>query len=1761
MLFGQVGQAADALHFFKNYFVTGDYAVAGTGLKNTGGVGAITMNGVPCTTGVGLAASFATCTTKVVSGATLPANLPADIVAAFLYWQTVETSPSPAVDTADPYNYVGKFQGVNGFFETNKSGQPNPIAGKLISSDSSASACWSTGSGQTLRVYRADVLRYLPFGPNPNDPNATVRLANGRHQLKLGTDSTGKLLPGVSLVEGASLVVVYRVLVPGRAAIAPLKAVVFYDGEFTLSRTQTVMTQNVLGFYQAAGSTARMTEIAGNGQASFNEVVKVNGDNIASRPFTGSAGANWDNPTYNLTDIDRNDSSYRAEVDVQGTSTCLTFAALVTSTAVVDSDFDGLLDVWEQKGLHLNTQVFPATFGSCADYPSEPCVNLPAMGASPIKPDIFMQIDWMHGTGDGTGGTDGKGTHTHMPWPAALTAVCQTFASHLVSLHFDVGNNAAYQGQPCIIPATTDAYGHLLTQGGNLNGDLDEAALKCTSTNTYKCEYNEPYSVLSFKPGFAFIKDGSTAAGIAQHFAHNRKDVFHYFVFGHALAGPFDPNTGLPQFTDPKTTSGVGDGPGGDGLITLGLWRSDIPTYDQVGSPTVQSGTLMHELGHNLNLQHAGWYRKPNCMPNYPSVMNYLYQTRGLTTSDGVEHIDYSYGLTTPLSETVSANSPGPLFPLFYKVRYYAPLGPSNSQGQAAQKHCDGTPLLNTDITPLVRSESPSVSTPDWFNGNSRNNYLLLDLNFDGVNPETFYDQPDWFSLNLQQIGGKPNAYLRSGDAGGWDFGGWDFGGWDFGGWDFGGWDFGGWDFGGWDFGGWDFGGWDFGGWDFGGWDFGGWDFGGWDFGDEDYITHVTSSVDPPPPPSPACPTCGLTGANEPAASPADVLLKWTSPSTGSIDHYNVYRCAVIAPATSCTPGAPAFKFKSAFAGAASPTATCTFSKAAPCFADVITDTNPYHAGSTCPAGMTCYNTSYTYVITSVYATGAESPYSNTASGVIKHEFVIANSAGSVVYGTANPVTSYMTYPDNGSVAGVSCNYGVTPPRNVGVYPVICIGPAVNTAGVGVTYNAVYLGYIPGTLTITQRPITVTAAASNKIYDGGLASPVMPTITTGTLAYSDTPVLTETYDNKNVGGTHVMTPAITISDGNGGGNYLVTPVTINTGIITVRPITITAAVSTKPYDGGLTSPSTPTITTGSLGAGDSATYTETYDNKNVGTTHVMTPAASISDGNNGNNYAVTAVTINTGIITARPITVTAAASAKVYDGGTTSTSTPTITTGSLAAGDSATYTETYDNKNVGTTHVVTPAASISDGNNGNNYAVTPVAINTGIITTRPITVTASASTKVYDGGVTSTSTSTLTLGSLANGDLATYTETYDNKNVGATHVMTPAASISDGNNGNNYAVTPVTFNTGIITARPITVTAAASTKPYDGGVSSPAMPTITAGSLATGDSAMFTETYDNPNAGITHVMTPAVSIGNGNGGNYVVTPVTIGGGIITQLPAMVTLGNLTQTATGGPLMPTVSTVPAGLTTSLTGAPQTAAGSYPVTATVTDPNFVGSANGTFVINNTIDLTMLARNGNAALNGSALRITQAAGDQSSSAWLPAEKVVSGAFSTTFTFQVAGDGDGFAFVIQAGNGVNAVGSTGLGQYLGYTGISNSIAVEFDTYVNADYGDPDGNHVGIQSKGTSPNSSDHTITASAALATPVLTPIANGSHTATITYDGIGILNVFMDGSATPTISASVNLSTKLNLDAGGTAFVGFTGATGAASETADILTWTWD
>src|SRR5439155_4088099 len=143
-----------------------------------------------------------------------------------------------------------------------------------------------------------------------------------------------------------------------------------------------------------------------------------------------------------------------------------------------------------------------------------------------------------------------------------------------------------------------------------------------------------------------------------------------------------------------------------------------------------------------------------------------------------------------------------------------------------------------------------------------------------------------------------------------------------------------------------------------------------------------------------------------------------------------------------------------------------------------------------------------------------------------------------------------------------------------------------------------------------------------------------------------------------------------------------------------------AVADTKAYDGTTGSSATPTITSGSLAAGDTGSFSQSFNSRNVGTGKTLTPVGSVNDGNGGANYTVTFNTVSNGVITARAITMTAVSNSKTYDGTTSSTGAPTITSGSLATGDTANFTQAFSNKNVGTGKTLTPSGSVNDGNGG-----------------------------------------------------------------------------------------------------------------------------------------------------------------------------------------------------------------------------------------------------------------------------------------------------------------------------------------------------------------------------------------------------------------------------------------------------------------------------
>jgi hypothetical protein len=234
---------------------------------------------------------------------------------------------------------------------------------------------------------------------------------------------------------------------------------------------------------------------------------------------------------------------------------------------------------------------------------------------------------------------------------------------------------------------------------------------------------------------------------------------------------------------------------------------------------------------------------------------------------------------------------------------------------------------------------------------------------------------------------------------------------------------------------------------------------------------------------------------------------------------------------------------------------------------------------------------------------------------------------------------------------------------------------------------------------------------------------------------------------------------------------------------------------------------------------------------------------------------------------------------------------------------------------------------------------------------------------------------------------------------------------------------------------------------------------------------------------------------------------------------------------------------------------------------------------------------------------LQLTPNSTYQGGSAWFQTPQPVSSPFSTTFTFQLnpAQGADGIAFLIQ-NSSLTALGPTGCGEgFAGdlpydppssygctpvstntefQTGITNSIAFRFDSYSQGVGGgtqtnDPGVNNVSIQS---CPDMAANSITAACQLAVYPFSEVdfADGNvHTATITYvlapsaaqtSCITVagapspcLDVILDGTDLFPTGVPFDMTT-IGLTSTGTAWVGFTGGTGGATDNQDILSWTF-
>jgi hypothetical protein len=215
----------------------------------------------------------------------------------------------------------------------------------------------------------------------------------------------------------------------------------------------------------------------------------------------------------------------------------------------------------------------------------------------------------------------------------------------------------------------------------------------------------------------------------------------------------------------------------------------------------------------------------------------------------------------------------------------------------------------------------------------------------------------------------------------------------------------------------------------------------------------------------------------------------------------------------------------------------------------------------------------------------------------------------------------------------------------------------------------------------------------------------------------------------------------------------------------------------------------------------------------------------------------------------------------------------------------------FADKNVGSGKTVSVSGISVTGTDAGNYTFNITATTLANITARPLTVTATGTSRTYDG----TTAAAVTLSdNRISGDLVTDNFTsasFSDKNAGTGKTITVTGISLSGPDAGNYSLaSTTTTTTADITPMHLTVNAVSDNKVYDATTSSSQTPSITVGSIAPGDSGNFTQAFDSKNAGArTLIATGSVADGNG-GNNYVVIFVSATGSI-TQRP-------LTISATG-----------------------------------------------------------------------------------------------------------------------------------------------------------------------------------------------------------------------------------------------------------------------
>jgi LysM repeat protein len=220
---------------------------------------------------------------------------------------------------------------------------------------------------------------------------------------------------------------------------------------------------------------------------------------------------------------------------------------------------------------------------------------------------------------------------------------------------------------------------------------------------------------------------------------------------------------------------------------------------------------------------------------------------------------------------------------------------------------------------------------------------------------------------------------------------------------------------------------------------------------------------------------------------------------------------------------------------------------------------------------------------------------------------------------------------------------------------------------------------------------------------------------------------------------------------------------------------------------------------------------------------------------------------------------------------------------------------------------------------------------------------------------------------------------------------------------------------------------------------------------------------------------------------------------------------------------------------------TAAAAYTISTTSTTYiNYPGSG---------FTASSLSMNNGPTVTGGVLQVTDGGTGEIRSAWFNTKVPVS-SFASDFTFQMLkGVADGFTFTIQNDpKGIWALGYGGSG--LGYQNIQKSVALKFDIYNDAGEGT---DSIGVYTGGAVPAIPATDLSSSG------IALLSGDLMHAHLVYSGTTLAVTLTDTKtgASVTNNFTVNIATAVG---GTTAYVGFTGSTGAFTAVQQVTSWSY-